>query len=184
MRLLPHPPLPHPSLPHLRAAVPALALGAALLAAPGRAGAADHEWHAGLDFGYAALLGTSTWNGFGGGAHLSYTLTDALQVLAEIEATEHPSPGLTVVSSAVGVVYVLDVLRWVPWAGAEIGPAALISGGAASLRLNLAVPFGLDYGVSPRFNVGLGGRYQMLVLGPSQFTTWGGFARAEYVWGK
>jgi hypothetical protein len=181
-------------LRRLLAALPALALGAAVLVAPGRAGAAEHTWGAGLSFGYAALFGDSTWHGFGGGAHLSYGLNDTFRLLAEIDATEHPSPRLTVASGAVGAVYVLDVLEWVPWAGAEIGPAALVSHDAAcgmalaepcaALRLDLAIPFGLDYRVSPRFNVGLGGRFQMLMLGYSPWTTIGVFARAEYVWGK
>ena len=179
------------AFPCWRAALPALALGAAVLAGAGGAAAADPPWHVGASFGYAALFVDSTWHGFGGGAQLAYELNDTFRLLADLDATEHPSPRWLVVSGAVGAAYVLDVLEWVPWAGAEIGPAALLSGAptcghaqpCASLSLDLAVPFGLDYRISKRFNVGVGGRFQML-LGSSQWTALSVGARAEYVWGK
>lgn len=174
--------------------LPALLLGAAALAAPARAAAADPPWHAGVDLGYTALAGSSTWNGFGGDARFGYAFNDAVQAVAEIDAGVYPSPRWTLVSGGVGAVYVLDVIRWVMWAGAEAGPAAILSrnpacGGAkaepcTALELSLNVPFGLDYKITPMLAVGLGGRYQMLLLGYSSFTAFGGFARAEVTWGK
>lgn len=87
----------------------------------------------------------------------------------------------------------LDVLRWVPWAGAEVGPAALVSTdskcGASTaepcgaFRINLAIPFGLDYQITRSFSVGAMGRFQVLLLGPSPWMTIGAFARAQYIWG-
>ena len=52
-----------------------------------------------------------------------------------------------------------------------------------AFRFNVAVPFGLDYQISRSFSVGLGGRFQVLLLGPTPWETLGVFARAEYVWG-
>ncbi len=173
--------------------LPALALAAAALALAGRAAAADPPWHVGLSLGYAALLGGSTWNGFSGAAHLGYAINDTFMLIAQVEAADHPSAGVTLVSGGVGATYLLDVLEWVPWAGAEVGPAAFVGGAACgttlgeacpSLRLDLAVPFGLDYRVSKSFTVGLGGRYQMLVLGASMWSALSVGAQAEYVWGR
>jgi hypothetical protein len=182
-----------PRSPRLLAAVSALAAGAALLLGTRPALAYERQWHAGMSFGYAALFGASTWHGFGGGLHLAYGVNDMVNLLAEIDATAHPYGQWTVVSGGLGAAYVLDVLRWVPWAGAEIGPAGLISTdpkcGIAILepcrafRFNIAIPFGLDYQVSRSFNVGLGGRFQVLLLGAQPWETLGVFARAEYVWG-
>jgi hypothetical protein len=180
-------------LSRLVTSLPALALGAAALLAPGRAHAYEHQWHAGMSFGYAALFGDSTAHGFGGGLHLAYGINDTINLLAELDATYHPSAKWTVVSGGFGATYVLDVLQFVPWAGAEVGPAGLVSTDAkcglasteacTAFRLNLAIPFGLDYTVSRSFNVGLGGRFQVLLLSGSPLETLGVFARAEYTWG-
>ena len=161
--------------------------------APGRAAAFEHQWHAGASFGYASLFGVDTPHGFGGGFHLAYGVNDTVNLLAEIDATVRPSAKYTVVSGGLGGAYVFDVLQWVPWAGAEIGPAGLVSldpkCGAMptepckAFRFNVAIPFGLDYQISRSFNVGLGGRFQVLLLGPTPLETLGVFARAEYVWG-
>jgi hypothetical protein len=165
-----------------------------LLAAltPRRAAAFEHQWHAGLELGYAYLFGAESSQGFGGGLHLAYGVNDSINLLAQIDAAVHPSAKWTVVSGGFGATYALDVLQIVPWAGAEIGPAGLVSfdpkcGGAADpcseLRLNLAIPFGVDYQVSRSFNVGVGGRVQVLLIGGSPLWTLAVNARAEYVWG-
>jgi hypothetical protein len=174
-------------------ALPALALGAAGLLSSGRALAYEHQWHFGGSFGYTALFGASTTNGFGGGLHLAYGVNDSINLIAEIDATAHPVAHWTVVSGAVGAAYVLDVLQWVPWAGAEVGPAGLVSidpkcglaiaEPCSTFRLNLAIPFGLDYQVTRSFSIGVAGRFQLLLLGSTPWETLGGFARAEYVWG-
>jgi hypothetical protein len=171
----------------------ALALGTAAILAPGRAAALEHEWHAGMSFGYSLFSGPTSANGFGGGLHLAYGLNDMFNLIADVDAAAHPQSQWTVVSGGVGAAYVVDVLRWVPWIGAEVGPAAAVSTDPAcglatlepctGLRLNLAIPFGLDYRVSRSFSVGAGGRFQMILLGDSPWTLLGVFARAEYTWG-
>jgi hypothetical protein len=179
--------------PRSLAALPAMALGAAALLAPARAEAYEHQWHAGVSLGYAALFGATTSHGFGGGMHLAYGVNDWLNLMAEINATAHPYAQWTVVSGAFGASYVFDVLQWVPWVGAAFGPAGLVSTDkqcgiavaepCTAFRLNLEIPFGLDYQVSRSFNVGVTGRFQLLLLGSTPWTTLGAFARAEYTWG-
>jgi hypothetical protein len=177
----------------LLAALPALALGAAALLASRQAAAFERQWHAGASFGYAALFGANTSHGFGGGLHLAYGVNDMVNLLADIDATAHPYAQWTVVSGGLGAAYVFDVARFVPWGGVEVGPAGLVSTDpkcgmavaepCTAFRFNVAVPFGIDYAVNRSFNVGLGGRFQVLLLGYTPWETLGVFARAEYVWG-
>jgi hypothetical protein len=170
--------------------VAALVVG---LTAERSAHAFEKQFHLGASFGYAGLFGDTFANGFGGGVHFAYGVNDYINLMAEVDATAHPSSQYTVVTSGFGASYVLDVLRWVPWAGLEVGPAALVSfdpkcGAAttepcAGFRLNGAIPFGLDYQVSRSFAVGVMGRFQILLLGGAPQETLGAFARAEYTWG-
>lgn len=197
---------------------PALAASAAALAllAPSRSLAFEHQWHAGGSLGYTALMSShATLHGLGGGLHLTYGLTDALNLMAEVNVSSHfsrlddppvdakgkptgaagaPLPSALFASGAVGVGYVFDVLQWVPYVGGLVGIADLIDTGGAcgatpeapchSPRLDLQVPFGLDYSISRSFAVGVGGRYQMLIGGPDGLTHGlTGLLRAEYVWG-
>jgi hypothetical protein len=192
----------------------AAAFAATALLAPSRSEAFEHQWHVGGSFGYAALMGAQqTRHGFGAGLHLTYGLTDALNLMAEVNVSGHlgrvgeapvdakgkptgpvvPVPGVLLASGAVGVGYVFDVLQWVPYVGALAGAADVIdrsglcgapSAPCHSARLNLEVPFGLDYSISRSFAVGVGGRYQLLI-GGSNGLEHGltGLLRAEYVWG-
>jgi hypothetical protein len=174
----------------------ALAFGAALLA-PRAARAFEHQWRAGANFGWSALLGATTSHGFGGGLNLTYGINDTFNLLAEINATAHPYAQWSIVSGAVGGAYVVDVGQWVPWVGAAVGPAGFLNTDpqcglavaqpCTAMRLNLEIPFGLDYQISRRFSVGVTGRFQLLLLGYSGWAPWetlGAFAHAEYTWGK
>jgi hypothetical protein len=187
---VPRPPRPLAALPPALSAV--LAAAAAFSVSP-RAEAYEHQWHLGGSFGYTALWGGPTASGFGGGIHAAYGVNDAINIIGEIDATDHPYAQWAVLSGGLGASYVVDVLQWVPWAGLEVGPAALFSTdpkcGLAvvepchALRFNVAIPFGLDYQVSRSFAVGLGGRFQLILLGDEPWMTLGIFARAEYLWG-
>lgn len=203
---------PHQA-PHRRAlAAPALA-AAALLAflTPARAEAYEKQWHVGMSFGYTALMGQNpTRHGMGGGLHLTYGLTDAFNLMAEAEASGHfgraavpaatkndtalpEQNGAAFTRAGVGVGYVVDVLQWVPYVGLVVGAADIVNMGPLcgttgqapchDLRLDLALPFGLDYSINRSFSVGVGGRYQMLISGQPLINALGVFARAEYVWG-
>ncbi len=197
---------------NLRPALAASVFAAALLASP-RSYAFEHQWHVGGDLGYTALMGAQqTRHGLGGGLHLTYGLTDAVNLMAELHVSSHfsrvgeapvddkgnatgpvvPVPSVVFTSGAVGVGYVVDVLQWVPYAGALVGVADLIDtsgtcGAAGSpchgVRLDLEIPFGLDYSISRSVAVGVGGRYQLLIGGPSIEHGLTALLRAEYVWG-
>ena len=176
----------------------ALALAAALAAAllvPASASAYERQWHLGGSFGYAVLLDGLTWQGFGGGAHVAYGLNDSFNLMGQIDVTDHPAGHWLVVSGGVGAGYVFDVLQWVPYVGVLVGPAGLISTDPScglstveacrAIRFNAEIPFGIDYQVTRSFAVGLAGRFQLLIPGPTP-APWpllGAFVRAEYVWG-
>jgi hypothetical protein len=200
---------------NLRPALAAAALAATTLLAPARSFAFERQWHAGASFGYTALMGShATLHGIGGGLHLTYGLSDALNLMAEVNLSNHftrlgdvpvdengkatgaPAvqlPSVLLASGAVGVGYVFDVLQWVPYVGGLVGAADIITLDAScgktpetpchSPRLNLQIPFGLDYSISRSFAVGVGGRYQMMIGGASLEHGLTGLLRAEYVWG-
>jgi hypothetical protein len=189
---------------NLRSAL-ALAFAATTLLASSPSQAFERQWHAGASFGYTALMGShATLHGLGGGLHLTYGLTDAFNLMAEVNVSNHfarlgdvpvddagkPTgaaaprlPRTLLASGAVGVGYVFDVLQWVPYVGAMVGAADIGTPAGNSLRLNLQVPFGLDYSISRSFAVGVGGRYQMMIGGASLENALTGLLRAEYVWG-
>ena len=75
------------------------------------------------------------------------------------------------------------MLQWVPYVGAMVGAADIVTPAGNSLRLNLQVPFGLDYSISRSLAVGVGGRYQMMIGGANLENGLTGLLRAEYVWG-
>lgn len=152
------------------------------------------RWHAGASFGFAQLWGGPTSAGFGGGIHLTYALNDMFNLLSALDATAHPYGQWLIVSGGLGAAYVVDVGQWIPHIGAIAGPAALMStdplcGAAISepcraLRLNLEIPYGLDYRISRHLAVGLAGRFQLLLLGEQPWMTLGIYAKAEYTWGS
>ncbi len=190
---------------NLRSALAAAALAAPTLLASSRSEAFERQWHAGASFGYTALMGShATLHGIGGGLHLTYGLSDALNLMAEVNVSNHFSrlgdtpvdadgkptgaaavqlPSALLASGGVGVGYVFDVLQWVPYVGGLVGAADIVTPSGNNLRLSLQVPFGLDYSISRSFAVGVGGRYQMLIGGAGLEHVLTGLLRAEYVWG-
>ena len=174
-------------------ALPALVVGAGVFLASARAEAYEHQWHLGGNLGYAALFGGGTSHGFGGGVHAAYGLNDSFNLMAQVDVTAHPYAQWVVMSGGVGAGYVLDVLQWVPYVGVLAGGAGLFSSDpkcgvslsepCKQFRINLEIPFGVDYQLSRRFSVGIAGRFQLLLLGESPWTTMGAFVRAEYTWG-
>lgn len=181
----------------LRSPLRAVPFAAALLLAPSlsrEAAAFERQWHVGANAGYAALINPQgvTLHGFGGGLHLTYGLSDTINILALADVTVHPATteknkpvdGVLLGGGSVGFGYVFDILQWVPYVGATAGvyyADTPVGGGA---RLALQIPFGLDYQISRSFAVGAAGEYKLLFLdaaGVSQRIT--AFLRAEYIWG-
>jgi hypothetical protein len=155
----------------------------------------ERQWHLGADLGYA-LQGDSAGlaNGGGGGVHAAYGLSDAFNAMVDIDATFHPKNKLALGSVTAGAAYVLDVLRWVPYAGLMIGAyenwstsGACGKPGAppcANTHFGAAIPVGLDYQVTRSFAIGAQAKYNFIFLGPNvpvHYLTI--FARAEFIWG-
>lgn len=195
-----------------RLAAPSLgALALFALFAPRRAEAYEKQWHVGASLGYTALMGQNpTRHGLGGGLHLTYGLSDAFNLMVEADLSGHfaradvpavkadetarpAQDGALFTRAGAGVGYVFDVLQWVPYIGLVAGAADVINLGPLcgatdqapchDLRLNLAVPFGLDYSINRSISIGVGGRYQLLISGQPLMHALGAFARVEYVWG-
>jgi hypothetical protein len=137
---------------NLRPALAAAALAATTLLASSRSEAFERQWHAGASLGYTALMGShATLHGIGGGLHLTYGLTDAFNLMVEIDVSNHFTrlgdppvddkgkatgaaatqlPHTLLASGAVGVGYVFDVLQWVPYVGGLVGAADIVDLGA------------------------------------------------------
>jgi hypothetical protein len=151
---------------------------------PRAAAAYEHQWHAGADLGY--LGGWSgVGHGFGGGLHLGYGVRDWLDLTGAVDASYHPSSRTVLPTVTAGVRFTFDVLQVVPHVGVLVGFGDLVStAGAGSLaRLDVAVPFGLDYQVNRSFTLGLAGKFQLLLANGPATPMLGAFARAQYVWG-
>lgn len=109
----------------------------------------------------------------------------ALNQEQDTEATPRNRPA-TVDHAAFGVGYVIDILRWVPYIGAQGGVYRLAGGTLESdvFLPGLSVGAGLDYQLSRRFAIGLAGRQHFMV---SQLSTYPSYTTAllrfEYMWG-
>ncbi|MDI1443980.1 hypothetical protein [Polyangium sp. 6x1] len=173
-----------------------------ILAFAPAAEAYERQWHVGGGLGYSLVLPggsipttATSLHGLGVALHGTYGLTDAFNLLVQVDGSFAPgAPPVILAGGGVGVGYVLDVLRWVPWVGVMAGGYAVSAldpcgaageTGCTSGRLGLSVPFGLDYQVSRSFTLGATGRYGVLLFGPKGGVDQmiGAFLRAEYVWG-
>jgi hypothetical protein len=173
--------------------------GAALLIALGslfiaeRAGAYEREWHVGMGAGYSlATFPVGTANGFDAGVHATYGVSDAfnLRLHSDVSAFDLPNPHTSAVlfGAGFGAEYVFDILQWVPYVGATVGPSAtFIQGGPKLVRLGIELPAGLGYKINRSFTVGFEARYRLMLLGDGEVGPSNGLvaiARAEYAWGS
>jgi hypothetical protein len=172
----------------LAASVFGVGLSAAVWAAPTTARAFERQWHVG------AALGAASGKGLGlspaAGAYAAYGLSDAFDARVELSArgydlakSAHPNA----LSAMAGVAYKLDVLRWVPWAGAYAGyltfldtPPVGSAFKAHDVALGLGV--GLDYAFSRSLGAGATLRFDQ-ALSRSSATSFEALLRVEYRWG-
>ena len=166
----------------MRAGLAALvALAAFALGSP--ASAFERQWHVGIDGGYANLFEDGA-SGYGGGAHLSYGLSDAFNALLEVDVTRHPSERVTVWSGTVGAAYTLDIARVVPYLGV-LGGAYKLAGDLSKFAPGVKGIAGLDYQLDRHWAVGLElsmqGIFASAPVGTLAYATT--FLRAEYIWG-
>jgi hypothetical protein len=173
----------------------------ALSVAPRPAHAIERQHHLGLDPSLSILKvdDKSTVSvGAGIGAHYTYGLSDQFNFMVELNASRvaanqeqdhadspHTRPA-NVAHGLVGVGYVIDVLRWVPYFGLLAGGYHLSGGTLDSpiVAFGGAVQVGLDYQLSRHWALGAAGQQHFLLtkLGdyPSYTTV---MLRLEYMWG-
>jgi hypothetical protein len=174
--------------------VPAAA-GALVAALSFPAGAVEREHHLGVGAGASMLvMSDKTHVGAVAGAHWAYGLTDAFNLMAE-GAWSLATPGERlqvkgaprgVTNVDVGLGYVFDVLRWVPYAGALVGGYALTGGtvDGAKILPAIAIALGLDYRLGRSWAVGVAFRQHLLFTDMSDYPSFTHlFARFEYTWG-
>jgi hypothetical protein len=175
------------------------AIAAAWVATAPCAGAVERENHVGVDAGGAILaLSDRTDVGVAVGGHWAYGLSDAFNLMVEgawsllapgekIESAATPRTRPSSAANAgVGVGYVLDVLRWVPYGGVLVGAYALLGGtlDGAAVRPGAALALGLDYRFDRSFAAGVAFRQHLLVTDTSTYPSFTQvFLRAEYTWG-
>ncbi|MFO0725051.1 MAG: hypothetical protein U1E65_14825 [Myxococcota bacterium] len=117
----------------------------------------EGEWVLALepDFGaFSDVDGTRI--GFGGQASLWLGLTTATWLFVDGGAHRALDGGPTIGETVGGVVVALDVLRTIPFA--ELGLGADVLPGRVEPVLRLGI--GADFLVTPRFSVGVVGRYR------------------------
>jgi hypothetical protein len=174
-------------------AVAVTALGMTLASG---AAAVEREHHVGVDVGGSVLvMNDKTDVGGVVGGHWAYGLSDAFNLMAEgawslvslgekaQRAGTHPS---SVVNAGVGVGYVLDVLRWVPYAGLLAAGYALTGGTIGGVRVfpGATIALGLDYRFDRKWAAGFAFRQHMLLTEMSTYPSFTQlFARLEYTWG-
>jgi hypothetical protein len=176
----------------------ALAAGAL---APSTAHAFEKQHHLGLSPALAVLnvADKSTASvGAGLSLHYAYGLTDQFNFMVEggshvvaadqqLDTPETPRTYPARVDHlGVGVGYVLDVLRWVPYFGV-LGQTFVLSGGtleSSKVAVGVALAAGLDYQIGRHFAVGLAVRQGFLATELSTYPSYTlAQIRAEYIWG-
>ncbi len=175
----------------MRGALASLAVAAIALSAT-EVLAFERQWKAGVEGGYAlAGFTPSAASGFATGLHLTYGLTDAfnLRAHADVCAFDLPEPATSAViwHTGLGAEYVIDILTWVPYVGATVGPSPMfLQDGATRVHLGLEGLGGLGYQLSRSFTLGLEARYRALLFGTEGESPTHNLlvlGRLEYAWG-
>ncbi len=167
------------------------------LLTPRAAHAYERQQHLGLSLGATAMSTNGGGTPFGGtfGLHYAYGLSDAFNLLVEADASgfllgtepKAPPPQPSFLSTGgVGLAYVFDVTRWVPYAGGIVG-AGLLAGGYMNAPLvvpDVQLAIGLDYEITRAWTVGVAYRQHFFF---TQMNTYPEITsvglRVEYVWG-
>jgi len=160
---------------------------AGLLCSSSPALAFERQWHLGGGGGVVLPPGDYS-TGPAVGAHLAYGLSDVFDLRLELLGSRHThdvTPTATVLSGAAGIAYKLDIIEWVPYAGALAGytwsDPDLPSDDGPHRSPTVGFILGVDYGFSRSFGIGAAFREDLLLSGGG---AQGAFLlRAEYRWG-
>ncbi|MBX3186489.1 MAG: outer membrane beta-barrel protein [Labilithrix sp.] len=185
----------------MRIALAAASTFAALSLFAARAHAVERQHHIGLAPSLSLLKvdDKSTMSvGMGGALHYTYGLSDQFNLMAEFNSSivaldqqqdtaETPKTRpATVDHLSLGLGYVIDVLRWVPYVGVLPGVYRL-AGGTLDGSLFLpgaALAVGLDYQLSRHWAIGAAAHQHFLFTKMSTYPSYTtGLLRLEYMWG-
>jgi hypothetical protein len=159
-----HAPGPAPvKLAHL---LGALALGLALV--PATARAYERRLTVGAEVGYASVLIQSALpvHGVTAGAGATLGLSDVWSLRGHLAYALHPADRtLHVGLLGVDVVYLVDIVRLVPYFGAGVDVLGTVFNGGAGTDLGLHVSLGAEYFLDRDWIVGLEIRPHYLPLG-------------------
>jgi hypothetical protein len=176
-----------------------LLIATVLTTTPSRAVERQHHIGLGPAFGALYIREKSTASiGAGAAFHYSYGLTDqfnlGLEASSVIVAAEQrqdtpESPTnrpATVDHAALGLGYVLDILRWVPYGTITAG-AYRIAGGtlpSAVVSPGVSIGLGLDYQFTRHFAMGVAGRQHLIVMKLDDYPSYTTLLlRTEWMWG-
>ncbi len=141
----------------------------------GAARATEHEWHLGASGGLAIVdfpRGLAR-DGFGGGLHARYGLTDAIDFAMNATLFGFPDDTRLSWGTNVAVDYVVDVSRWIPTLGVSFGVVDLVGLGCETdpyrcghiFMPAIGLPASLEFRVVPNVPLGIRFEYQFLILG-------------------
>lgn len=172
----------------LAAGILGVGLSLALSAMSGSAAAFEREWHLGAAAGVSDGKGLSLSPALG--AYAAYGLSDTFDARVELTARGYhigASENPNALSAMLGVAYKLDVLRWVPWAGAYVGYLGFLEAPRVDLAFKqhdaaLGLGLGLDYGFSRQLGLGITLRFDQ-ALSSQETSSLDALLRAEYRWG-
>lgn len=178
----------------------ALLLAVLALAFTRGAGAVEEEHHLGVDLSLPMLTisdQSAPDVGAGIGLHYTYGITDQFNLIAEVHYSrvafnaisplDPPTHPTNLSNADMGVAYVLDVLRWVPYFGA-LGGGYVLDGGTIPGTLVLPgaeLVAGCDYLLTPVWSIGVEVSEHLLFTDMSLYTSFTNVvARAEFIWGR
>jgi hypothetical protein len=171
----------------------AVALVAAALAVTSQAGAVEREHQIGLELGVPMLVvqqGSSNNTLTGGtfGLHYTYGISDAINLVADGGTSLLPFGANSLATTSnvdLGLAYVLDVLRWVPWGAAEVGGYYLTGNavGGTQVLPGVALAIGVDYRFDRSWAAGIELREHLLFTDSTFPSFTQGLLRVGYTWG-
>jgi hypothetical protein len=157
-----------------------VAAALAALAMPRTALATELEWHFGGTFGWSMRSvaqpddTTVVDQGFEGALAARLGVSDAFDLTLSGGAAYYPEAAVVAPWGAAGVTYVIDVGRWIPHVGVDLGVTDFATVSCADdptlcvhdVRFTVGVPAGLEFRIVPEAIVGLRFRYAISVPGP------------------
>jgi hypothetical protein len=163
------------STPSLRCALPAVVGAALAIAAPGEARATEKQSFVGATLAYGYLDEHYQWfSGFGVAGEYRYGLNDAIDLELDASLFSYPTGQQIVPSTSAGIVYVLDVSKFIPQVGATFGVHDLVTYACPDegsrpcgheVYPSISLPAAFDYRVTKHLSLGAHFRYTFLLGG-------------------